>query len=147
MALTTRNPSPSSPMFKSEMSTSYGLVLISNSASGTLSDTRTSKPASCRTGGSVSRMLGSSSTNRTRGRFCPSAMETSPHAKLTAVRRDNHTRDVAKGKWRPLRQDVEPRVPDSAYPLKPTHLYTVFTVGLRQHICSSSPRNPDVNVS
>src|SRR6184192_3290285 len=44
MALTTRNPSPSSPMFKSEMSTSYGLVLISNNASGTLSDTRTSSP-------------------------------------------------------------------------------------------------------
>src|SRR2546426_1603442 len=89
------------------------------------------KPASCRTGGGGRRMLGLSVTNRTRGRFCPSAMETSPHAKLTAVRRDNHTRDVAKGKWRPLRRRTLPRLPDSAYPLKPTHLYTVFTVGCR----------------
>ena len=109
IALTTKKPSPSSPMFKSEMSTSYGLVLISNSASGTLSDTRTSKPASCRTAGSVSRMLGSSSTNRTRGRVCPSAMESSPHAKLRAVRRDNHTHREAKGKGRTLNAESNAR--------------------------------------
>src|SRR5579864_4474177 len=66
MALTTRKPSPSSPMFRSERRASNCCELISTSASATLDAARTSKPCSSSTGGSVSRILGSSSTNRTR---------------------------------------------------------------------------------
>src|SRR5216683_4882544 len=66
MALTIRNPSPSSLMLRSESRTSNRELLISANASATLAAVFTSKPYSCNTWGRVSRILGSSSTKRMR---------------------------------------------------------------------------------
>jgi hypothetical protein len=66
MACTIRNPSPASLIFKSETKTSKVDSVISPNASGTVEAIFTSNPLSWRMGGKVRRMLGSSSTNRSR---------------------------------------------------------------------------------
>lgn len=66
MACTIRNPSPASLIFKSETKTSNLDSVISPNASGTVEAIFTSNPLSWRIGGKVRRMLGSSSTNRSR---------------------------------------------------------------------------------
>src|SRR5690349_15712019 len=64
MALTTVNPSPGLPIFKSEMRTSKGWVPIACNAWLTEPAAVTSKPCSLRIAGKEVRIAGSSSTNR-----------------------------------------------------------------------------------
>src|ERR1700684_1680129 len=63
MALTTVNPSPGSPMFKSDSRTSNFCVLISSRASGTLLTVVSEKPWWVSTAPSAVRSAASSSTN------------------------------------------------------------------------------------
>ena len=67
MALTTVNPSPGSPTFRSEIRTSNFCLLIASMASGTLAHAITSKPSCRRIAVRVTRIDDSSSTNRSRG--------------------------------------------------------------------------------
>src|SRR5690242_11007595 len=73
MALTSVNPSPGSPMFKSEIRTSNFFVVMRLSASATLGALLTAKPSLARIADHDDLIIGSSSTNRIRFRsaICP----------------------------------------------------------------------------
>ena len=70
IALTTVNPSPGWPIFRSETSASYSDAVISASASATVEAAVTWKPSCAKMADRVSLRVGSSSTIRRRGSCC-----------------------------------------------------------------------------